>query len=114
VAGVALPRRRVAVDEADPATDRPVSRAGDPLALEPGQLFLQRVLGGVVELAPTRLEELDAVVAERVVRRRDHGGRHPVGLGQVGHARGRQHADVDHRRALGREAGAQRGRQQRP
>src|SRR5690606_39863187 len=59
------------------------------------ELALHSVLQGVVELQAARREQLDAVVVERVVRRRDHRGRYTVGGGEPGDGRGRHDAEAD-------------------
>ena len=65
---------------------------------------------GVAELTATGPEELDAVVLVRVVRRADHHARVGVqGAGQVRHAGGGQHAQVNHMRAPAGQASGQRG-----
>ena len=79
------------------------------------QTALDGDLDGVVELEAAAGEELDAVVGHRVVR----GGQHDAevgseGLGEVGDARGRQHAEQQDVDARGREAGDHRGLQELP
>ena len=67
--------------------------APGPCAADVGQLGLERVLGRIVELAAAGREELDAVVAERVVRGRDHRPGHGRGPRRGGHGRRGQHAE---------------------
>ena len=88
VTQIALERVVGVDDPADARTDRALAGPGrDEL--------LDAVLGGVVELVPARAEDLDAVVGHRVVRRRDHHAElGVVGVGQIGHRGGRQHADA--------------------
>ncbi len=68
--------------------------------------ILDLVFGRVVELVPARPEDLDAVVGHRVVRRGDHHAEvGVVGVGQVGHRRGRQHTGPQRVDALTGQAG---------
>src|SRR6478752_4184151 len=63
----------------------------------------------VGELAAVTAQELDAVVLERVVRRRDHAAQRGAGLArQHGNARGRDHARADGDRPRGHHALDQR------
>ena len=84
-------------------------RDGAVLVENAVQLGLQGLLDLVGELVATRGEELDAVVPEGVVGRRDHrAGHRPNGRG-VRHGRGGHHAHVVHDQALGHQAGGQVG-----
>ena len=80
-----------------------------PVLAEDG---LDVVLFGVGQLEAAAREELDAVVGHRVVRGGDHRTHFDVEHGsQVGDARGRDDARVDHVEAAGRHAGRQGRRQ---
>ena len=101
----------IAVHDADPGAGRRGRRPSRRRARARGQLGLEPSLGRVVELAATRREELDAVVGERVVRRRDHRRGHAVGAADANATPGvgstPRSIDVD---AFGRQPGGQRRR----
>ena len=92
--------------------------APQALVGRPGQLLgapdegLELILHGVVEFQAALVEHLQAVVAGRVVRGRDHdAGREPAGAGQEGQCGRGQHARTVDVRAHRRRAGDQGGRQ---
>ena len=73
------------------------------------QLVLDARSIGVGELAPARGEELDAVVLERVVARRDHRRRGAALAREVRDAGRREHAGEDDVGTFGADARDQRG-----
>ena len=92
--GEPAPVVQVAVEErgvVDHAADPGVSRTAELLA--PPDELLERVLGRLVELEAAAVEDLEAVVVGRVVRRRDHDPRpRSPAPGEVGEGRRRQDA----------------------
>ena len=65
------------------------------------------------QFRPERAEEFDPVVAEGIMRRRDHGAGHEPLLGEVGHPGGRQDPDIEHVGPFGGQAGGERGLEER-
>ena len=86
------------------------ARAGRPGTGALVDQFLDPVLGRVVQLVAPGTEDLDAVVGHRVVRRADHHAEVGVVRAcEVGHGRGRQHADPQCVHALAGDPGDHRG-----
>ena len=73
------------------------------------EFTLDRRLDLVGQLRAAGREELDAVVVERVVRRRDHRPHRTELLGDEGDHRRRHHTEPDDVDAFSGEAGAERG-----
>ena len=74
---------------------------------------LDLVFLGVGQLESAACEELDAVIRHRIVGGGDHRAHlHVEHAGQVGHARGRDDARIDHVEPSGAHAGRQRGGQE--
>ena len=76
VLAVPADRGVVEFDRADLGACR--ARTGIALGAQGGELEFQPLLDLIGQLGAAGREQLDAVVAEGVVRRRDHGGRHLV------------------------------------
>ena len=103
-------RRRRSDDGAD--APRPTAATGSATSRRSSSASM-RLLDVVGQLAAARREQLDAVVGEGVVRRRDHRARHALGLRRRRPRRRRQDAEALDVDALGGEAGGQRRLEQR-
>ena len=111
VPGERLAMGDVARDAIAGVDDRPepVRRRAGELVGAPDEL-LQLVLDRVVELQPVGVEDLEAVVLGRVVRRGHHDPGRVVAVGGEERQRGRRHdADDVDRHAQARRAGRDRG-----
>ena len=99
--------------------DPPHVVAGGPAGRSVGvgqqrvELALDRPLDLDRQFGPEEAEELDAVVAERIVRGRDHGAGHAARLGHRGDAGRGQHAEIHDVRPLGGQPGREGGLEQR-
>ena len=104
----------IARDRADDdATDASTASTGTGPCQRERQLVLDGELVGNREFRTAATEQLEAVVTEGIVRRRDHGRRCPSLGRQPGETGGGNHACVDDVTTLGGEPSRQRRQQHR-